>query len=76
MTDNPQHESSRRKPPLQFSLKALLTLPIVVGLVFGTLRWLGVPPLAIGVVIAILAVSAIAAVGLLIAVAGRDDNED
>ena len=62
-------------PPLQFSLKALLTLPVVVGLVFGTLRWLGVSPLASAIVLAILAVSAAAALGLLAAVAGADDDE-
>jgi hypothetical protein len=65
---------SNRRPPLQFSLKALLTLPIVVGLLFGTLRWLGVSPLACGVILAILAISAAAAIGLLAALAGSDDE--
>ena len=75
MNDDRHQQSSRRRPPLQFSLKALLTLPVVVGLVFGTLRWLGVSPLASAIVLAILTVSAVAAVGLLAAIARADDDE-
>ena len=76
MNDDRREESRRRGPPLQFSLKALLTLPVVVGLVFGTLRWLGVSPLASAIVLAILTVSAAAAIGLLAALAGADDDEE
>ncbi len=74
MNDDRQ-QSSRHRPPLQFSLKALLTLPVVVGLAFGTLRWLGVSPLACAIVLVILTVSAIAAIGLLAAIASVDDDE-
>ena len=65
----------RRRPPLQFSLKALLTLPVVGGLLFGTLRWLGVSPLACAIVLVILTVSAVAAFGLLAAIARVGDDE-
>ena len=70
---NNEHHFNRR-PPLQFSLKALLTLPIIVGLLFGSLRWLGVSPLACGIILAILTLSAAAAIGLLAALAGSDDE--
>jgi hypothetical protein len=76
MNDDCDQGSSRRRPPLQFSLKALLTLPVVVGLVFGTLRWLGVSPLASGIILVILAISAVAAIGLLAALAGSDGDEE
>ncbi len=73
---NDQHRPEpRRRPPLQFSLRTLLTLPVAVGLLFGTLRWLDVPPLASAIVLAILVVSAAAALGLLAAVAAADDDE-
>ncbi len=73
MDDNRRQEPPRHRPPLQFGLKALLTLPVVVGLLFGTLRWLGVSPLACAIILAILTLSAAAAIGLLAALAGSDD---
>jgi Flp pilus assembly protein TadB len=75
MDDGPEQESRQDKPPLQFSLRALLMLPVAVGLLFGTLRWLGVPPLANAIVLVILVVSVAAALGLLAAVAAADDEE-
>jgi Flp pilus assembly protein TadB len=62
------------RPPLQFSLKALLALPVLVGLVFGTLRWLGVSPLACGIILATVTLSAVAAIGLLAVLASSDDR--
>jgi hypothetical protein len=75
MDDDREPEPKRQRPPLQYSLRTLLTLPVVVGLLFGTLRWLGVSPLASGIVLAILVVSAVAAIGLLATLAGADDDE-
>lgn len=72
MTDDRSRKP--RRPPLQFSLRALLALPIAVGLLFGTLRWLGVSPLACGIILAILTFSATAAIALLAALAGGDDE--
>ncbi len=73
MYDEQQREP--RRPPLQFSLRALLMLPVAVGLLFGTLRWLKVPPLGSAIVLAVLVVSAAAALGLLAALAAADDDE-
>jgi hypothetical protein len=75
MSDGPEQESRPPKPPLQFSLRALLMLPVAVGLLFGTLRWLEVPPLASAIVLVVLVVSVLAALGLLAAVAAADDEE-
>ncbi len=75
MNDDRPEEPKPHRPPLQFSLKALLALPVVVGLLFGTLRWLGVSPLACGIILAILTLSAVAAIALLAALAGGNDDE-
>jgi Flp pilus assembly protein TadB len=75
MDDEHEEESRPDKRPLQFSLKALLMLPVAVGLLFGTLRWLEVPPLASAIVLVILVVSVAAALGLLAAIAATDDEE-
>jgi hypothetical protein len=75
MNDESDRQSPQR-PPLQFGMKALLALPIVVGMLFGTLRWLGVSPMACGVILAILAIAAVAAIGLLAALAGSGGRED
>jgi hypothetical protein len=72
--DDPQQTEPPQRPPLQFSLRTLLTLPVLVGLLFGTLRWLGVSPLASGIVLAILVVSVAAALALLAALAAADDE--
>lgn len=76
MTDDRQLPDRPRRPPLQFSVRLLLVLPVVVGLLFGLLRWFGAPPLVGVVVLVILVVSAAAAVGLLVAIAGADDDGD
>jgi Flp pilus assembly protein TadB len=72
-----EHEPEPRppKPPLQFSLRTLLALPVAVGLLFGTLRWLDVPPLASVIVLVVLIVGVVAALGLLAAIAASDDDE-
>ncbi len=72
MTD-PDGPSSRRRP-LQFSLRSLLGLTVVVALLFGTLRWLDVSATASAVVLVILIVAVVAAVALLAAIAGADDE--
>ncbi len=68
-----------RPPPLQFRLRSLLVGAVVIGLLFGALRWLEVPPRASLILLVILTVSGAAAVGLLVAIAGsqppdRDDR--
>jgi hypothetical protein len=59
--------------PLQFSLRWLLGLTVVVALLFGTLRWLEVSPTASAVVLVILIVAVAAAVALLAAIARAGD---
>ncbi|NUQ63443.1 MAG: hypothetical protein HUU20_13270 [Pirellulales bacterium] len=61
-----------RAPPLQFRLRSLLAMAVAVCLIFGTLRWLNVPPRASLIVLVILAVSVAAAVALVAAIAGSD----
>ena len=70
---NPDGPSKSRRP-LQFSLRSLLGLMVVVALVFGTLRWLEVSATASGVVLAILIVAVAAAVALLAVIAQTDDE--
>jgi len=48
---------------------------VAVGLLFGTLRWLGISPQAGVLVLVILVVSVAAALGLVIAIAGMPDDQ-
>ena len=69
----------RPPAPLQFRLRALLAIMVAVSLLFGLLLWLNVPPLASGIVLAILMVSVVAAVGLLWAISassGGDEDDE
>ena len=72
--DQPPPRPPRR--PLQFSLRAMFGLTAAVSVLFGTLRWLGVPPAASGVILAILIVAALAALGLVLAIANYDGNDE
>jgi hypothetical protein len=74
MSNLPPNNSDPGRRPLQFSLRSLLLLMVAVSVLFGTLRWLGVSPLGSGMVLVILIVGALAAVGLLAAIAGGDDE--
>lgn len=67
-----------RPPPLQFRLRSLLAAAVAIGLLFGTLRWLEVPPRASLIVLVVLVVSSAAAVALLAAIAGSEppDRDD
>ena len=64
------------RPPLQFGIRTLLGIMVAVAVLFGTLQWLGVSPLAGVVVLIILIVSVAAALGLVIAIAGAADDEE
>lgn len=59
---------------MQFGLRSLLGLAVLVGLLFGTLRWLGVSPLASTLVLLVLGVSVAAALALMVAIASDSDN--
>jgi hypothetical protein len=73
MTD-PDGPSDQRRP-LQFRLRSLLALAVVVALLFGTLRWLDVSATASAVVLVILIVAVAAAVALLAAIAASGDED-
>lgn len=61
---------------MQFGLRALLGIMVAVSLLFGTLRWLGVPAFASAMVLVILIASVAAALGLVVAIAsGADDQQ-
>jgi ABC-type polysaccharide/polyol phosphate export permease len=68
--------TDEREPrPLQFGLKALFAITAAAAVLFGTLKWFEVPPWTIGLILVIALVSAIAALGLVVAIAaGRNDD--
>ena len=74
MTQPPTQDNPRR-PPLQFSLRSLLLLALAVGLLFGSLKWLGTPAAVSAMVLLILAVSLAAALALVVAIAGTADDD-
>ena len=78
---NEENGRQRRPPPLQFRLRTMFLVTAALCVLFATLRWLGVPPFAGYVVLIVLAVSVLAALGLVVAIAGsmpngRDDEEE
>ena len=58
------------RAPLQFSLRALFGITTAVAVLFGLLRWAGVPPKVSVLVLVILSIGSAAAVGLLVVIAG------
>lgn len=74
-----EERGQQRRAPLQFGIGAVLVATVAVASLFAALRWLKVSPQAQYIVLAVLAVSVIAALGLLVAIAGsvtghRDDD--
>ena len=65
-----------KPPPLQFTVRALLGMMLAVGLIFGTLRWIGASQQTNFLVLGILIASLLAAVGLIAAInnIGGDDE--
>lgn len=62
------------RKPLQFRLRSLLGITVAVALLFGLLRWLGVPPQTSALVLVLLTVSLAAAVGLVAVIARSSDE--
>ncbi len=58
-----------RSPAIQIRLSTLLWVTAAVAVLFGTLRWLGVPPRASLLVLVVLLAGAMAAVGLVVVLA-------
>ena len=77
---NDDERGRLRRPPLQFGLRTMFVITAAFGLLFASLKWLGVPPLASCIVLALLAVSVLAALGLVVAIAasttGEEDDEE
>jgi predicted RND superfamily exporter protein len=66
-----------KRPPLQFSLATLLAVTTGLAMLFGALNWMGISTQAGAIVLIVVALSALAAVGLVVAIASaRDDGED
>jgi hypothetical protein len=65
-----------KPPPLQFGIKALLGMMVAVGVIFGTLRWIGAAERTSYLVLGILLVSLPAAAALIAVIAriGGDDE--
>lgn len=78
MNDDHSGKSDQRprRAPLQFGLRTMLLITAAVGLFFGTLRWLGVPPRAGFIVLVVLTVSVTVAIGLVVVIAGAVTGED
>jgi cytochrome bd-type quinol oxidase subunit 1 len=68
-----------RQPPLQFRLRTMLIVTAVFAAIFAVLKWLDVPPRVSLIVLILLGVSTIAALGLVVVIAGSvargDDRE-
>lgn len=59
-----------RPPPLQFNLRTMLGVTVAFALVFAVLRWIGAPPEVSLLVLVLMAVTVVAAVGLVVVLAG------
>ena len=59
-----------RPPPLQFNVRTLLGVTAAFGLVFGVLRWIGAPPQVSLLVLVLMGVTVVAAIGLVVVLAG------
>jgi len=75
MPDN-EKPARPRKPPLQFTLPALFGVTAALAVLFGALSWMEVPPLAGFIVLVVLTVSVLAALGLVVVIAGSVTGED
>lgn len=73
---NDDNCQERRAPPLQFGLRTMFAVTAACCVLFGTLNWLGVPPVASLIVLVVLVVSVLAAIGLVVAIAGCVTGEE
>jgi spore maturation protein SpmB len=70
-----------RTPAIQIRLSTLFWVTAVVAVLFGVLRWLGVPPRASLLVLVVMLAGATAAVGLVVVLArslapDADNNDE
>jgi hypothetical protein len=71
--DGDDHDGQR---PLQFRLTTALGIMAAVSVLFGTLRWLGVPAQASMLILVVLLVSVLVAVTLVVVIAHSADSDD
>jgi cobalamin biosynthesis protein CobD/CbiB len=64
------------RPPLQFGLSTLLGVMVAVGLIFGVLRWLDLPPWVGYLILAVLVASSLAGLGLAVMIARWTSDDD
>ena len=69
-----EDRARRKQPPLQFGLSSMLVATTALALVFAALKWLGLPPGELWLVLLVLVVSVPAAIGLLAAIAGSQQE--
>ena len=78
MMNDCETEKNDRRPsarPLQFRLGTLFALTAATATLFGVLDWLGVPSEVSCVVLIVLIVSVLAALGLVVVIAGSVNDE-
>lgn len=69
-------EKHDRQRPLQFRLTTAMGIMAAVSVLFGTLRWLGVPAQASMLILVVLLVSVLVAVTLVVVIAHVDDRDE
>lgn len=74
--DGREEEPRRGKRPLQFRLAAAFGIMAAVSVLFGTLRWLGVPPEASMIVLVVLVASVLGAVALVVVIAQAASHDE
>lgn len=71
-----QGRDEKRKPPLQFGIRAVLAMAVATAALFALLRWFETPAEAQYLVLAVLGVSVVCAVGLLLVIASSVTGDD
>lgn len=70
-----QVDEGPRDRPLQFGVRTLLVIMVLVAVLFSTLGWLGLSVRAQVIILVVVAVSVLAAIGLVAAVAASSRRE-
>ncbi len=75
-TDDEEAAHPASRPPLQFGLSTLLGVMVAVSLIFGVLRWLDLPAWVGYLILAVLAASSLAGLGLAVMIARWTTDDD
>ena len=76
MTTDQDEDHRKGERPLQFRLTTALGIMAAVSVLFGTLRWLGVPPETSAIILVVLLVSVLGAVALVVVIAHAAPHDD